>query len=354
MNRLIKIFSCLILFVCSGVASAQQPSVQVLEQGRATSIRGMSVVTDQLIWVSGSAGSVGKSVDGGKTWNWITVPNHANRDFRDIEAFDENTALIMAVGEPAVILKTKDGGRHWYTVYEDDTKGVFLDAMDFIQSDSSYTGAVVGDPINQQLYYLITDDAGETWIKTKRENEDEEIPYFREQEGFFAASGTNIQFARWGAEGQVFFVSGGSHSRLFCTYYCQRVVSIPMLQGTSSTGANSIALSPERGKAVIVGGDYAKDSSSTGNCVLVKMDEEKGEFSFSNPQTNPHGYRSCVIYLNARQLIACGTSGVDLSADGGKNWQLISSESYHVVQKAKKGNAVFLAGSKGRIARLIL
>jgi len=354
MNRLIKIFSCLILCISSGGASAQQPLVQVMEQGPAVSIRGMSVVTDQLIWVSGSAGSVGKSVDGGKTWNWITVPNHANRDFRDIEAFDENTALIMAVGEPALILKTRDGGRHWYTVYEDDTKGVFLDAMDFIQSDSSYTGAVIGDPINQQLYYLITDDAGETWIKTKRENEEEEIPYFREQEGFFAASGTNIQFARWGAEGQVFFVSGGSTSRLFCTYYCQRVVPIPMLQGTSSTGANSIAVSPELGKAVIVGGDYSKDSSRTGNCVLVNADEQKGIFRFSNPQSNPHGYRSCVIYINARQLVACGTSGVDISTDGGNNWQLISSESYHVVQKAKKGNAVFLAGSKGRIARLIL
>ncbi|MDD2793161.1 MAG: oxidoreductase [Sediminibacterium sp.] len=354
MNRLIKIFSCLILFVFPGASSAQQPSVQVLEQERATSIRGMSVVTDQLIWVSGSAGSVGKSEDGGKTWKWITVPNHASRDFRDIEAFDENTALIMAVGEPALILKTKDGGRQWYTVYEDDTKGVFLDAMDFVQSDSSYTGAVIGDPINQQLYYLITDDAGETWIKTWRENEAEGIPYFREQEGFFAASGTNIQFAHWGAEDQVFFVSGGSTSRLFCTYNCQRVVSIPLLQGSSSTGANSIALSPERGKAVIVGGDYTKDSSSAGNCVLVTMDEQKGSFSFSNPQTNPHGYRSCVIYLNTRQLVACGTSGIDISLDGGNNWKLISSDSYHVVQKAKKGNAVFLAGGKGRIARLML
>ncbi|HJV19455.1 MAG TPA: hypothetical protein VJ552_06200 [Sediminibacterium sp.] len=352
MNRLIKIFSCLVLCIYSGRGAAQQPSVQVLEKGRKTSIRGMSVITDQLIWVSGSAGSVGKSTDGGKTWNWITVPDHASRDFRDIEAFDEQTALIMAVGEPALILKTKDGGRHWYTVYEDDTKGVFLDAMDFIPSDPGYTGAVIGDPINQQLYYLITDDTGETWIKTNRESD--EIPYFRELEGFFASSGTNIQFARWGAGGRVFFVSGGTASQLFTIPDDKEPVSIPLQQGTPSTGANSIALAPVPGKAVIVGGDYAKDSSTTGNCVLVNIDEQKGSFSFSYPQTNPHGYRSCVIYINAGQLVACGTSGVDISTDGGNNWRLISSEGFHVVQKAKKGNAVFLAGSNGRIARLIL
>ncbi|MBH2005642.1 MAG: oxidoreductase [Sphingobacteriia bacterium] len=353
MNRLIKIFSYLILCLYSGRIAAQQPSVQVLEKGRKTSIRGMCVVSDQLIWVSGSAGSVGKSADSGKTWNWITVPNHADRDFRDIEAFDENTALIMAVGEPAVILKTKDGGRHWYTVYEDDTKGVFLDAMDFIPSDSGYTGAVIGDPIDHKLYYLITDDAGETWIKTNRDAGADEIPYFGESEGFFASSGTNIQFANWGAGGQVFFVSGGAASRLFCTFYCQRVVSIPILQGTNSTGANSIALAPVPGRAVIVGGDYAKDSSSAGNCVLVNIDEQKGSFSFNHPKTNPHGYRSCVIYINEHLLIACGTSGVDISSDGGNNWQLITTEGFHVVQKAKQGNAVFLAGKDGRIARLM-
>jgi hypothetical protein len=59
-----------------------------------------------------------------------------------------------------------------------------------------------------------------------------------------------------------------------------------------------------------------------------------------------------VIYISRDTLLACGTSGVDLSVDGGMNWALISSESFHVCQSAKKGKAVFLAGSNGRIARL--
>jgi hypothetical protein len=51
--------------------------------------------------------------------------------------------------------------------------------------------------------------------------------------------------------------------------------------------------------------------------------------------------------------LACGTSGVDISKDRGNNWELISKDGFHVVQKAKKGNTVFLAGSNGRIAQLI-
>ena len=74
---------------------------------------------------------------------------------------------------------------------------------------------------------------------------------------------------------------------------------------------------------------------------------------YSKPEIGPHGYRSCVIYLSEETLITCGTSGVDISKDGGKNWLLISKEGFHVVQKSKNGHAVFLAGSNGRIAKLI-
>jgi hypothetical protein len=71
------------------------------------------------------------------------------------------------------------------------------------------------------------------------------------------------------------------------------------------------------------------------------------------PTTRPHGYRSCVAYITGQQLITCGTSGVDISNDGGMNWQLIATESYNVCQKAKKGKAVYLAGGGGKIAKLL-
>ena len=46
----------------------------------------------------------------GRHWEWLPVKGFEKRDFRDIEAFDKNTAVIMAISEPAQILKTTDGG----------------------------------------------------------------------------------------------------------------------------------------------------------------------------------------------------------------------------------------------------
>ena len=122
-----------------------------------------------------------------------------------------------------------------------------------------------------------------------------------------------------------------------------------MAMGKESTGANSIAVWKKR--AVIVGGDFANDQRRDSNCVLVKLG--KGTKSYF-PKTAPLGYKSCVMYYHKNKLFSCGTSGVDVSNDGGNTWQNLSTQSFHVIQKAKKGNAVFMAGSKGRIALMRL
>ena len=103
---------------------AQRPVVEMLTSGTKTSIRGLSVVNDNVVWVSGSNGMVGRSANGGKNWRWIVVPGFEKTDFRDIEAFDANTALIMGIGEPAYILKTIDAGETWRVVYENKKKGL--------------------------------------------------------------------------------------------------------------------------------------------------------------------------------------------------------------------------------------
>ena len=104
----------------------------------------------------------------------------------------------------------------------------------------------------------------------------------------------------------------------------------------------------EDNRLIIVGGDYLMDTTSSDNCIIS---DDYGK-TFITPQINPYGYKSCVTYIGKRKWISCGTSGVDISNDHGINWKHISDESYHVVQKSKKGNKVFLAGSQGRIAEL--
>ncbi len=323
-------------------------TITVLTSQPKISLRGLSVVNNDVLWASGSNGTVARSVDGGKTFQWLTVKGYEPRDFRDVEAFDSNTAIIMAVAEPAVILKTKDGGKNWKKVFEDTTKGMFLDAMDF----SGKIGVVVGDPINDKLFKAETHDGGNHWQKVYNET-DSVIT----GEAMFASSGTNIKklvastiVGYW----YDIYVTGGASSSVFFSTASSNKFSLPMVQGTESQGANSVAVLSDEHKFVVVGGDFKNDRDTTGNCIVGTYNAgiRNSSVSFSHPQTPPHGYRSCVEFIDQTKLITCGTSGVDISTDGGMNWTLISPESFHVCQKAKKGSAVFLAGKDGRIAKL--
>lgn len=143
-KRLIGVFIFLsVLFNCS---TALSQTIKILTSGEKTSIRGLSVVSDKIIWVSGSNGMIARSTDGGNSWKWLQVKGFEKTDFRDIEAFNTTTAVIMGIAEPAYILKTIDAGETWKVVYENHTKGMFLDAMDFHDAKN---GIVIGDPIEK-------------------------------------------------------------------------------------------------------------------------------------------------------------------------------------------------------------
>src|SRR5882757_10065166 len=102
----------LVVFItCLPLLTTAQ-TVKVLTSGTKTSLRVLSVVNDKVIWVSGSAGTVGKSLDGGETWKWLTVKGYERPDFRDIGTFDEKTAVMMSIDSPAYILRTTDGGEN--------------------------------------------------------------------------------------------------------------------------------------------------------------------------------------------------------------------------------------------------
>jgi photosystem II stability/assembly factor-like uncharacterized protein len=315
--------------------------IDILFPGNKVSLRGLSVVTDKIIWVSGSNGTVGKSVDAGKSWEWYKIKGFEKNDFRDIEGFSAKTAIIMAISEPAFILKTTDGGKNWKLVFSDSSKGVFLDAMEFWNEES---GIALGDPINGKFYIIRSFDGGNNWQKIP----DDKLPTADTGEACFASSGTNIR--RLDRQ-EACFVSGGVRSRL---YIRNKKIDLPIIQGAETTGANSIAVRDYKKLKnsryfMIVGGDFKNDSSREKNACYTR----DGGLRWYFPETPPHGYRSCVEYINKKNLITCGTSGVDISKDGGNNWSLISGESFHVCRKAKKGKAVFLAGANGKIAKLV-
>ena len=331
-------FKIIVLAFCFGIiiSAVKAQTVEVLTSGTKTSIRGLSVVNDRVIWVSGSNGTVGRSLDSGKTFTWITVQGFEKTDFRDIEAFDETVAVIMGISEPAHILRTGDGGKTWKVVFENKTKGMFLDAMEFWNDQSCI---VIGDPINGKFFIARTFNGGVDWQDIPAQN----YPVADSGEACFASSGTNIRKLN---KQEAVFISGGLKSHLFVR---DQKTPIPILQGKESTGANSIAVKSAK-IMIVAGGDFNGKDSTQKNCIITK----DGGKTWTEPSIPPHGYRSCVEYIEKKSWITCGLNGVDISKDEGKTWNWISKESFHVCRKAKNGKSVFFAGGGGRIGKLVL
>ena len=324
-----------VFWICHSSFALHAQTVKLLNSGSKASLRGLSVVTENIVWVSGSAGTVGRSVDGGKNWTWMTVKGFEKTDFRDIEAFDSTTAIIMGIADPAYILKTTNSGQNWKVVFKDTTKGMFLDAMEFWNEQS---GIVIGDPIGDKIFIARTFNGGENWRSIPAAN----IPTADKGEAFFASSGTNVRMLN---NAEAVFVSGGLLARLFIR---DKKIDLPILQGKESTGANSVAVKNKK-YLIVVGGDFNAKDDTTKNCVIT-MDGGK---TFTEPVIGPHGYRSCVEYLGKKSWVSCGLNGVDYSNDEGLHWSWISKDSFHTVRKAKKGKAVYLSGGGGRIGKLV-
>jgi len=305
-------------------------------------MRGISVISNQVAWVSGSNGHVGKTVDGGASWTWTQPKGYEKLDFRDIEAFDDQNAIVVNAGSPAYILLTTDGGKSWKETYKNTDSAIFLDGMAFWNRKE---GIIFGDPIGSKMQLLKTTDGGLTWNNIS----DNLKKGLAVGEAGFAASGTTI---RTNDKGKVWIASGGKVSNI---YYSSnygktwKVYPCPILQGESSTGPFSIAFSDEK-TGIVVGGNYLKDKEHTNNILLTT----NGGKSWIRPQTPVLGYRSAVEHVKGKIWLATGSSGTDYSLDGGQNWTNISTLNFNALQKSKSGSLVLLTGNRGNIYQLLL
>jgi len=321
---------------------SQQFLLKELTAGKNTSMRGLSVVSNSVAWVSGSNGQVGKTINGGLTWVWTQPKGYEKLDFRDIEAFDDQNAIIVNAGSPAYILSTADGGKSWKETYKNTDSLIFLDGMGFWNRKE---GIIFGDPINAKMQLLKTIDGGLTW-KNISDNLKKKMAI---GEAGFAASGTTIRTSN---DGKVWIASGGKVSNIyFSSNYGKKwkVYSCPIIQGESSTGPFSIGFSDTK-TGVVVGGNYLKDKENI-NAVLLTKDGGK---TWTKPVTPILGYRSAVEHIKGQLWFATGSSGTDYSTDGGQNWINLSTLNFNAIQKAKNGNLVLLTGNRGQIYQLVL
>ncbi|MEA1888052.1 MAG: hypothetical protein U9N72_12675 [Bacteroidota bacterium] len=82
-------FEIFLVFILSVIIiSCSEESYRIefteLDTGTSVSIRALHVVSEDVIWASGSGGTYLLSVDGGKTWKADTVPGASEDDFRSI------------------------------------------------------------------------------------------------------------------------------------------------------------------------------------------------------------------------------------------------------------------------------
>ncbi|MGB4775319.1 MAG: YCF48-related protein [Daejeonella sp.] len=328
----------LIIFIVFAFKAASSQSIIPLQSGTNSSIRGLAVLDNSVAWLCGSNGYTAHTMDGGKTWQWKQVPGYEKYDFRDIEIFSKENIIIVNAGSPALILQTLDGGLTWKERYRNDSPDIFLDGMAFWDAKR---GLIFGDPIDSKMQLLQTRNNGQEWQSI---TDKLDIPLIKD-EASFAASGTTIRTQKGG---KAWIATGGAQSRIFYTPDYGKTwaaYSCHIIQGGNTKGPFSIAFFDDK-QGIAVGGDYSADTLRTNNLVLTN---DSGK-TWHKPVSTTFGYRSAVEYINQNVLIATGTSGTDISFDGGKVWSNISSDGYNTIGKSKDGKWILLAGSKGKIS----
>jgi len=335
------VFLILMLFTVSN-AQWQKQNIDTK-----ASLRGLSVVSEKVIWASGTGGTVLRTTDGGANWSVIKVPGAEKLDFRDIEAFDAETAYILSIGEgeSSRIYKTIDGGKTWKLQFQNTNKKAFFDALAFW--DAAH-GIAMSDPVDGEYLFYATND-GENWEPLGRKSATEFIKPVgakaKEGEAAFAASGTCL--VANGANG-VFLISGGADARVFRSIdrgLTWTPAETPIVKGTAGSGIFSIAMIDAK-KGVIVGGNYEKPNEINNNLAFTNDGGKTWKLA-----KGLNGYRSGVAYVDKKTILAVGSSGSDLSTDGGKSWKNLDKENYNAVA-AKGKRAIWAVGAGGLVAKL--
>ena len=360
----------LFLFAFTLTAQAQWT---IQPQATTADLRGIDSVGKGIAWASGTNGTVLRTEDGGYLWQKCTVPPGAEKlDFRGIQAFDENTAIVMSSGKGDLsrLYKTTDGCQSWKLVLTNQDTDGFWDAVKALGPDDF---EVAGDSVD---HILVSEKKGHILPVWELHEGDDLADNFTDhffeltsdlKEGGFAASNSTLVIGerphrdptwsyQWLATGN------DNHSYIHReaveeTKTCEpcRMESLrietPMSQGTASAGIFSLSFREDR-VGIAVGGDYQR-SASTVKTAIYSGDSGK---TWALANTPPHGYRSAVAYDAASKTwITVGPNGTDISTDDGRNWRALKPGPGDAPDADQHWNALslpFVVGPKGRIGLL--
>lgn len=332
----------LVLLLLTTMPAQQTPPGWTRQTSGVTArLRGVSAVSANVVWASGTGGTVIRTADGGRTWTRLMVPDAEKLDFRDIDAVDERTAYVLSIGpgEASRIYKTSDAGRTWTLQFRNGDPKAFFDAMAF---RDGRRGFAFSDAIDGQFVILQTQDGGSNWTRIPAES----LPPARPGEGAYAASGTNVAVRGdrvWIATtaSRVLRSADGGRSWV--------VVQTPLLTGPSA-GIFSIAFADDS-QGIVVGGDFKLEAEARDNAATTPDGGQTWTMT-----RGLSGYRSAVAYVpgEARTVLAAGPSGSDLSRDGGRTWTAVPGPGFHALSFAPGTRTVWGVGENGAIGRLIV
>ena len=334
----------ILLAACTAPVEESQPNIAIvpLVTDTKASLRGLSVVDENIAWASGSEGTYLKTTNG-HNWKSDTIEGTGTYQFRDVEAFSAKSALLLTAGNPAKVYKTTDGGDNWTETYHNTTEGIFFDAMDFWDDKN---GIAFSDAIDGHLVIITTNDGGTTWKEISYDN----LPASPEGEGGFAASGTCITTF---ADSLVWIGLGSPDSRVFKSSdrgQTWKVTPTPMKGDAPAAGIFSLEFT-NTDYGVAVGGNYQKETDTLKNAAIT---HDGGQTWALIEQHGPKGYRSAVAHVPGSDIwLAVGPSGTDYSATNGKTWTPLDSLGFHAVAFGSK-KVGYASGSDGRIAKILI
>jgi photosystem II stability/assembly factor-like uncharacterized protein len=316
--------------------------------GVTATLRGVSAVSERVAWASGSRGTVLRTADGGETWQVLTVPDAAALDFRDVDAIDASTAYILSIGNGSAsrIYKTTDAGATWTLQFQNEDPAAFFDAMAFWDANA---GIAVSDSVGGQFVVISTTDGGRTWTRIPPDR----LPPAQDNEGYFAASGTNVAVLK--GTGHVWLGTGAA-ARARVLRSADRgatwqVAGTPLIAGPTM-GIYSIAFrDPQNG--IVVGGDHAKEAEAIDNVAVTRDGGATWALVKKADGTSAlSGFRSVVAYVpGTSSMLAVGPSGSDISRDDGSTWAPIEGPGFHTFSFAPGLTTGWGAGGRGRVAR---
>jgi photosystem II stability/assembly factor-like uncharacterized protein len=214
----------------------------------------------------------------------------------------------------------------------------------FIDTKTGF-GVAIGDPTEDCLSVLITENFGNNWKKISCNI----LPKTTEGEAAFAASDTNVKIV----DGVIYIISGGKKSRLFMSEdkgITWQVFDTPIIQGEAMTGAFSMDFYNKR-KGIIVGGNYENQKDNSSNKARTRNGGKTWKI-VSKDQA--FGYASCVQFMaksRGKVLFTCGTSGVYYSTNFGQKWtKLVDDTDFYTLRFSGKNN-IYLAG-KNKVTKI--